>query len=65
MFKKAEHKRAKFAIIIGENEVKEGKLVIKNLATQEQFEIKKEELIDTAYNLLDQRCCGNCNCCEE
>ena len=59
MFKKAEHKKAKFAIIIGENEVKEGKIVIKNLASQEQIEIKEEELIQKIYDIHDQiyECC--------
>ena len=54
MFKRAEHRRAKFAIIIGENEVKEGKIVIKNLASQEQIEIKEEELIEKIYDIHDQ-----------
>ena len=54
MFKRAEHKKAKFAIILGENEVKEGKIVIKNLASQEQIEIKEEELISKIYDIHDQ-----------
>ena len=54
MFKKAEHKKAKFAIIIGENEVKEGKLVIKNLSSQEQIEIKEDELLEKIYDIHDQ-----------
>ena len=67
MFKKAEHKKAKFAIIIGENEVKEGKIVIKNLASQEQMEIKEEELITKIYDIHDQIYdCAYCNDeCEE
>ena len=67
MFKKAEHKKAKFAIIIGENEVKEGKIVIKNLASQEQMEIKEEELIAKIYDIHDQIYdCAYCNDeCEE
>lgn len=46
MFKRAEKKRAKFGVIIGENEVNEKKLVIKNLSTQNQIEIKEEEIVD-------------------
>ena len=66
MFKRAEHRKAKFAIIIGENEVKEGKIVIKDLDSQEQMEIKQEELITKIYDIHD-RIYGKecCCCCEE
>ena len=64
MFKKAEHKKAKFAIIIGENEVKEGKLVIKNMTTQEQVEIKESELITKIYDIHDQIYDCDEGCCE-
>ena len=68
MFKRAEHRKAKFAIIIGEDEVKQGKIVIKNLASQEQMEIKEEELIEKIYDIHDQIYdCAYCNdeCCEK
>ena len=65
MFKKAEHKKAKFAIIIGENEVKEGKLVIKDLASQEQMEIKAEELITKIYDIHDRIYDSECPDCLE
>ena len=54
MFKRAEKKRAKFAIIIGENEVLEKKVVIKNMATQEQVELKEDEILNKIYEIHDQ-----------
>ena len=61
MFKKAEHRKAKFAIIIGENEVNEGKIIIKNMATQEQIELKEEDIISKIYDIHDQIYdCPNC-----
>lgn len=46
MFKKAERRRAKYAIIVGENEIKNDEVVIKNLATQEQTNVKNSDLIE-------------------
>ena len=46
MFKRANNKRAKFAVIIGENERNESSVVIKDLMKQEQTTVKVEELID-------------------
>ena len=46
MFKRAANKRAKYAIIIGENEVKEGTVVLKDLVKQEQITVKIEELVE-------------------
>lgn len=64
MFKKAERRNCAFAIIIGENEVKERKLVIKNLASQKQTEIKEEDIINKIYDVLEE--IYNCeNCTEE
>ena len=54
MFKRAEKRRAKFGIIIGENEVKERKIVIKNLSTQEQTELKEDEILNKIYDIHDQ-----------
>ena len=47
--------------------MKEGKIVIKNLASQEQMEIKEEELITKIYDIHDQIYdCAYCNDeCEE
>ena len=65
MFKRAEHRKAKFAIIIGENEVKEGKIVIKDLTSQEQMEIKQEELIEKIYDIHDRIYDSECPDCLE
>ncbi len=52
MFKKAERRNANFALIIGEDEVKNNKVKIKNLKTQVQNEIDVGNLI----NYLDNNC---------
>lgn len=46
MFKRANNKNAKFAIIVGESERNEGTVVIKDLMKQEQTTVKLEELIE-------------------
>ena len=46
MFKRANAKNAKFAVIIGENERKEESVVLKDLVKQEQISVKVEDLID-------------------
>lgn len=53
MFKRAGNKKAKFAVIIGENEVKEETVVIKDLAKQEQITVKIEELIEKFDELYE------------
>ena len=53
MFKRAGNKKAKFAVIIGENEVKEETVVIKDLAKQEQVTVKIEELIEKFDELYE------------
>ena len=45
MFKRAEKKEAFFAVIIGENEVKEKKAIFKDMHSQEQIEILQKDLI--------------------
>ncbi|MFA7032654.1 MAG: His/Gly/Thr/Pro-type tRNA ligase C-terminal domain-containing protein, partial [Bacilli bacterium] len=77
MFKRAEKKKAKYAIIIGENEMNNGEVIIKDLASKEQMTIKQEELEDKVVELLEgetHECtCGchdehhdeNCHCHEE
>ena len=45
MFKRAATKNAKYAVIIGENEVKEEAVVLKDLAKQEQITVKVEDLV--------------------
>ncbi len=53
MFKRANNKKAKFAVIIGENERKENSVVLKDLAKQEQYTVKVEELIDKFDELYE------------
>ncbi len=67
MFKRAEKKGAKFALIIGENEIKNNIVIIKNIASQEQQEIKQEDLLSYFINLTHSCHCheyeggDNCN----
>lgn len=46
MFKKAERRGAKLAIIIGETEINEGVYKVKDLKTQEQINIAREYILD-------------------
>ena len=72
MFKKAERRNAKVGIIFGDDEVKENRINLKNLATQEQISVNLDDLIDTLDNIFeveDEEChChhgdGEC-CCHE
>ena len=57
MFKKATKKGAKFALIIGEEELNKGVAQLKNLETQEQKEIsleKLEEELDDAFDAIEE-----------
>lgn len=65
MFKKAEHLGAKFALIIGEEELENGKIKIKDLASQEQSEINLDDLEATLHSLFSEdHCgCGDDDCC--
>ena len=53
MFKRAANKKAKFAVIIGENEVKDETVVLKDLVKQEQKTIKIEELVNKFDELYE------------
>lgn len=53
MFKRAEKKNAKVAIIIGENEINNGEVVVKNLASKEQITVKLNELEDKVAEIVD------------
>ncbi len=63
MFKRAEKKNAKFAIIIGDEELKRNVVVIKNLKTKEQITVPMEELCEKASELIEGEhedcCCGH------
>ena len=66
MFKRAQKKNAKFAVIIGENEITNNRVIIKNMATQEQIEVAMddsfEEAIDDLFHEHDCCCCcGECD----
>ncbi len=63
MFKKAERLGARFALIVGEEEVQNGVLKIKNIQTQEQSEISLENLQNELARIFDageeHHCCGH------
>ena len=66
MFKRAERKGAKFAVIIGENEVNNQEVVIKNLATTEQNNVPLEKLVEKVSEMMGDTCCdGQCQCHKE
>ena len=66
MFKRAERKGAKFAVIIGENEVNNQEVIIKNLATTAQNSVPVSELIEKISQEMGDECCGgNCQCHKE
>ena len=63
MFKRAERKGASFAIIIGENEVNNQEVIIKNMASQEQISCPIEKLTCKVSELMGDECCdGECQC---
>lgn len=57
MFHKAERKNAKYAIIIGENELKNNEVVIKNMANEEQIKVKNVDLKDYCDSLFNEHHC--------
>ncbi len=69
LFKKAERKNAKFAVIIGEDELKDNTVNVKNMLTKEQVNISMQELPSYLVEKLDQNehqhehSC-ECSCCE-
>ncbi len=54
MFKRATNKNAKYALIIGEEEIKNDSVIVKNLTTQEQMNVKVDELIDKFDELFSK-----------
>ena len=63
MFKRAERKGAKLAIIIGENEVNNQEVIIKNLATTQQTTVAVGDLIEEISQQMGEECCGEgCQC---
>ena len=66
MFKRAERKGAKFAVIIGENEVNNQEVIIKNLTTTEQSTVPLERLVEKVSEVMGDECCdGSCKCHKE
>lgn len=68
MFKRANKKNAKFALILGENEYSNHKVVIKNLIKEEQVEIDEADLIsyfDALFNQEECKCKATGSCCED
>ena len=53
-FKIAERKRAKFAIIIGEDEIVKNQLTVKNLKSQEQTVVKTDDMLMVLRSLLEE-----------
>ena len=65
MFKRAEKKNAKLAVIIGEDEIKNNKVIIKNMESKEQFDVSLEDLENKIDELLCTCSCqGKRECCE-
>ena len=65
LFKRAERSKAKFAVIIGEDEVKNEILQVKNLETQEQVAVTYDEAVNYLVNLFNQAHHhehGDCGC---
>ena len=63
MFKRAERKGARFAIIIGENEVNNNEVIIKNMQTTQQVSVPYEKLISSICQEMGDECCGGeCQC---
>ena len=53
LFKTANRKRAKFAIIVGEDEIAKKEVAVKNLKTQEQTLVKLEDLENVLHSLIN------------
>ncbi len=71
LFKNVDRKKAKFALILGEDELAQGLINVKHIETQEQSSVKYEYLIDYIDSYLEpdattngEVCptCGNPNC---
>ncbi|MCQ2794480.1 MAG: histidine--tRNA ligase [Bacilli bacterium] len=62
MFRKAEKHEARFSVIIGENELKNNEVIIKNMDTQEQKTVKNTELKDYCDSLFNDH---ECHCHDE
>ena len=66
--KRATKKNAKVAIIVGDNELENGTVVIKNLITTDQETVPVEEMVDKVAEILgsfehEHDCCCDDDCC--
>ncbi len=65
LFKKAARANAKFALIMGQDDIEKGVVQLKNIATQEQKEVDIEDLestLDEEFEKLEHQdscCCGH------
>ena len=71
MFKRAEKKGARLAVIIGEEEIKNNKVIIKNMDTKEQIDVPLKDLSQKCEEILflkHGKCCSENKkqgeCCE-
>jgi len=65
MFKKAERRGAKVALLVGEDELKKDVVIFKNMHTQVQEEISLEHLqeeLDKRFEIFDDDECDDPNC---
>lgn len=68
MFRKAEKHQAKFAVIIGEDELKNNEVIVKDMFNQTQTKVKNSQLksyIDQLFNSEEEHCCcgdEDCHC---
>lgn len=53
-FKTANRKKAKFAIIIGEDEFKKGEFTVKNLSNQIQTKVRGEDIVNSLRTMLQE-----------
>ena len=63
MFKRAEKKGADYAIIIGDNELENNEVIVKDLQAQTQETIKADELLQYAVHLYEHPEGCTCGCC--
>ena len=62
MFKRAEKKGARYAIIIGDNELENNEVIVKDLNAQTQETVKAEDLVQYACQLIENEQECSCGC---
>ena len=61
-FKRADKKHAKIAVIVGDNEIENATVVIKNLATTEQETVPVEAMVEKITEILEGEHEDECEC---